>query len=435
MPNMVLINKVTVGAGGSASIDFTGIPQTYTDLVISTSLRTTGTGGYTAITFNSNTSNYTNRWLQGNGAGASSGNNTGRFAEVPNYSTDTASTFSNSQIYIPNYISSNYKSYSSDTVNENNSTTAYMYLIAGLWSDTSAITSIQLSPSSGNFVQYSTAYLYGVTSSTTSAKATGGTITSDGAYFYHAFLSSGTFTPTAPITADVLVLAGGGAGSVWPSGGRNAAGGGAGGLRLLSNQTLTTTGYTVTVGGGGAGGSSGANGTDSSFNATTATGGGRGGNNVQSAGDGGSGGGGNGGNPGDNAGGLGTAGQGNNGGSGKGSATASERAGGGGGGAGVAGNSATINAGGNGGNGSLDYSSWGYITNTGQNVSGTYYYAGGGGGGGTNSLGIAGLGGGSAAANNANSANGTANTGGGSGASSDASGNGGSGLVIVRYAV
>ena len=162
MATYQLISLVTVGSGGAATIDFTSIPSTYTDLLVSTSLRTTGTGGYTAITFNSNTSNYTNRWLQGDGAAATSGNNTGRFAEVPDYSTYTASTFSNSQIYIPNYTSSNNKSYSSDTVNENNATTAYMYLIAGLWSNSSAITSIQLSPSSGNFVQYSTAYLYGI---------------------------------------------------------------------------------------------------------------------------------------------------------------------------------------------------------------------------------------------------------------------------------
>jgi hypothetical protein len=157
-----LISSVTVGSGGAATIDFTSIPSTYTDLLVSTSLRITAASGSTNITFNSNTSNYTNRWLQGDGSSATSGNNAGRFAEVPNYSGYTASTFSNSQIYIPNYASGNNKSYSSDTANENNATQAYMYLIAGLWSNTSAITSIQLSPSSGNFVQYSTAYLYGI---------------------------------------------------------------------------------------------------------------------------------------------------------------------------------------------------------------------------------------------------------------------------------
>ena len=157
-----LISSVTVGSGGAATIDFTSIPQTYTDLVVSTSLRSNVTGGYVNISFNSNTTGYTNRYIQGSGSTATSANNVGRFADISNYSGDTASTFSNGQIYIPNYTSSNNKSYSSDTANENNATQAYMYLIAGLWSNTSAITSIQLSPSSGNFVQYSTAYLYGI---------------------------------------------------------------------------------------------------------------------------------------------------------------------------------------------------------------------------------------------------------------------------------
>ena len=162
MATYQLISSVTVGSGGAATIDFTSIPSTYTDLLISTSSRTTGTSGYIAITFNSNTSSYTNIFIQGDASAATSGSNVGRFAEVPDYSNYTASTFSNSQIYIPNYTSSNNKSYSSDTVNENNSTAAYMYFIAGLWSNTSAITSIGLSPSSGTFVQYSTAYLYGI---------------------------------------------------------------------------------------------------------------------------------------------------------------------------------------------------------------------------------------------------------------------------------
>jgi hypothetical protein len=34
-----LIATTTVGSGGAASIDFTGIPQTYTDLFLVSSLR------------------------------------------------------------------------------------------------------------------------------------------------------------------------------------------------------------------------------------------------------------------------------------------------------------------------------------------------------------------------------------------------------------
>jgi hypothetical protein len=74
----------------------------------------------------------------------------------------TANTFSNGEIYIPNYAGSNYKSWSSDAVTENNATSADMSLVAGLTSITAAITSITIAGAAGNLVQYSTAYLYGV---------------------------------------------------------------------------------------------------------------------------------------------------------------------------------------------------------------------------------------------------------------------------------
>jgi len=66
-------------------------------------------------------------------------------------------------IYIPNYTSSNAKSASIDGVSENNATASYQTIDAFLWNDTSAITSITLTLSGGNFAQYSSASLYGVT--------------------------------------------------------------------------------------------------------------------------------------------------------------------------------------------------------------------------------------------------------------------------------
>jgi hypothetical protein len=80
-------------------------------------------------------------------------------------SSFTASTFANNEVTIPNYTSSNFKSYSVDSVTENNATQAYAIFVAGLWSNTAAITSITLGLSSANFVQYSTAYLYGIKNS------------------------------------------------------------------------------------------------------------------------------------------------------------------------------------------------------------------------------------------------------------------------------
>jgi hypothetical protein len=160
------IATVTVGSGGAATIEFTSIPATYTDLVVKYSLRCTAAETGTNLTINgSSASTYTWRDARSNGATASSADgiaqtalNGGRMT----MSTDTANTFSNNEIYIPNYAGSNNKSVSVDTVTENNATTALMAIIAGLRANTDAITSLTWTPGSGNFAQYSTATLYGI---------------------------------------------------------------------------------------------------------------------------------------------------------------------------------------------------------------------------------------------------------------------------------
>jgi hypothetical protein len=76
----------------------------------------------------------------------------------------TANTFGNSSIYIPNYSGATNKSYSADGVNETNATQAFQELDASLWSNTASITQVTLSVENGNFVQYSSATLYGVKS-------------------------------------------------------------------------------------------------------------------------------------------------------------------------------------------------------------------------------------------------------------------------------
>jgi hypothetical protein len=160
------IATVTVGSGGAANIEFTSIPGTYTDLVIMTSMRGTDTSfqGWN-LYFNGSNTNLTNRYLLGDGSSASSGNFSAGYGGTVAGTNATASTFENSTVYIPNYTSSNNKSYSSDNVAENNATLAYVNLIAGLWSSSSAITSVTLYPQVGNFAQYSTATLYGIKNS------------------------------------------------------------------------------------------------------------------------------------------------------------------------------------------------------------------------------------------------------------------------------
>lgn len=448
MPNnYILLERIELNAS-AASITFSNIPQTgYTDLKVVVSARSdrSGARGYIDVYFNGTFTNQTNRRILGDGSSASSSSEANNWSFIVSGASQTANTFNNAEIYIPNYTSSNAKSFSVDGVQEANETAAYASLVAALTTNTAAITSVTLAPHNGdNFVQYSTFSLYGLaavgTTPTIAPKASGGSIYSDGTYWYHAFRTSGTFTPQVGLTCDALVIAGGGAGS-----GNRAGGGGAGGQLALTSQSLTTTGYTVTVGAGGAGvaaastadGTSGGNSQIGSL--TAAVGGGFGGNWQNGGTAGGSGGGGAGFNGSASVpGGSGTSGQGNAGGAGFVSSEPSSYAkAGGGGGAGSAGSAASSTVAGAGGAGSNTYSSWLSATSTG--VSG--YIAGGGGGGAdlrTGSNGSAGSGG-AGAGGGIN--NGTTNTGSGGGGGSysgsafSGSGSGGSGLVIIRYTI
>ena len=154
----------TVGAGGTSAITFSNIPQNYTDLRIDFSIRTnkSAVNENVFLSVNGSTSNFSARWMFGDGAGVGN-STTARIAGFGNGNTATANTFGSSSIYIPNYTSGNNKSYSSDTALETNATTAYVGLIAGLWSNVTAITSLTLTPETGpTFLQYSTATLYGI---------------------------------------------------------------------------------------------------------------------------------------------------------------------------------------------------------------------------------------------------------------------------------
>ena len=164
MPNtFTKIASVSVGSGGAATMAFTSIPSTYTDLCLKISARSTTTSDWVTLSFNSNTTGYTNKHLQGSGSAASSFNQTTyQFLAINNQSASTASTFSSSDVYIPNYAGSTNKSYSVDTAGEANATAAFMELNAQLWSNTAAITSITLTSLAGNMAQYSTATLYGI---------------------------------------------------------------------------------------------------------------------------------------------------------------------------------------------------------------------------------------------------------------------------------
>ena len=169
-----LIASSTVGAGGVASITFSSIPSTYTDLCLKLSLRSSNTAGSydtVRILLNGNATNISQMDLYGTGSGVGSEalgspeNNTILYTSNAN---NTANTFGNLEIYLPNYANTSYaKTISADGVAENNATASIATLTAALWDSTSAINSVQVTPYSGSytFVQYSTAHLYGIKNS------------------------------------------------------------------------------------------------------------------------------------------------------------------------------------------------------------------------------------------------------------------------------
>jgi hypothetical protein len=435
-------------SSNTAAVTFSSIPSGYTDLVIvfNGSLSSANSPAYR---INGDTaSNYSATDMTGDGSSAQSARNSsvawgtlgGMFATV------TAGNQFSMIINVMNYANTTtYK-----TVMTRTSVAGQMSEASvSLWRSTAAVTSftVQGYNNGGAYATGSTFTLYGIAAEG-QGYATGGLITSDANYYYHAFTSSGTFTPSKALTADILVVAGGGGGS--------GSGAGAGGLLTFASQSLTSgTSYTCTVGAGGAGSSNGqsangSNGGNSQFGALTATvGGGAGvytGGSLLNGLSGGSGSGGTqGGGSGSGAGlgGAGTSGQGYAGGASYTFTASSSSSGGGGGAGGVGGNAPSVNSAGVGGVGytSSLINAMALATGTGQLSSGNYYYAGGGGGGYyVNGSAVAGGlgGGGTGSSNNAAGSSALANTGGGGGGYysetyKTAVYNGGSGVIIVRY--
>ena len=174
-PTYVAIAK-TVLTGSQATVTFSGIVNTYTDLVLLVSSRDDYASGRDNIklTINGTSANYTQRIIYAFGTTAgsvsASGGGTGTYFDYL-YNTaasGTSNTFGSSEIYIPNYLSSTNKPISTSSVAENNATDSTTMVTAGalLWSNTSAITSITLAPALGtNFVSGSRFDLYGIKNS------------------------------------------------------------------------------------------------------------------------------------------------------------------------------------------------------------------------------------------------------------------------------
>lgn len=169
---MELIQTVTVGSGGASSIEFTDIPQDGTDLFLAISGRSNRADTYDIFGVRVNgaiaSNRYFVRYIQATGSANSNLTSSSDYAIWGGYqpaASATSNTFGSIKYYFSNYANTTAEKVTFiESAGENNTSTAYMLLGAGIAKSTSAITSLMVwSFNSANFVQYSTASLYKIT--------------------------------------------------------------------------------------------------------------------------------------------------------------------------------------------------------------------------------------------------------------------------------
>jgi hypothetical protein len=166
------IATVTVGAGGSTSIDFTSISGTYTHLQLRYIARVTDNVNafdINFIRFNSDTgSNYSYHYLTGTGSAVNAGagtSQTSTWGGLWPYNGTTASTYGAGVIDILDYANTNkYKTIRVLSGADANGS-GECFINSGLWMSTSAITSINIKPvGTKTYSQFSHFALYGIKS-------------------------------------------------------------------------------------------------------------------------------------------------------------------------------------------------------------------------------------------------------------------------------
>jgi hypothetical protein len=166
-PTFQLIASATVGSGGG-SVSFANIPQTYTDLLVKASTRSTRSAGEDGVSVTLNGNGATS-WVlaTANGSTTTSGTNSSlgygnSWSGRTDAASNSSSTFGNFELYIPNYASNNAKVYSSDAVMEDKSSIAYMSFESMYLSTTTPVSTLAFVGANANLAQYSTVYLYGI---------------------------------------------------------------------------------------------------------------------------------------------------------------------------------------------------------------------------------------------------------------------------------
>jgi hypothetical protein len=172
MPNTIALLSSTTVTTPVATVSINSIPQTYTDLLLYVSSRTTDTTSSNMITdvlvrFNGSTSNYQQYFSRNNTNSPNSFTNTPAsyaYGLAGAGRNATANTFGSASMYIPNYTVANSKNHFIKSAVETNVAAfdSANLIVAGTWNDTAAITSIVLFEGYANFATNTTINLYGI---------------------------------------------------------------------------------------------------------------------------------------------------------------------------------------------------------------------------------------------------------------------------------
>ena len=160
------IATVSVGSGGAAEIEFTSIPASFAHLQVRMLLRsdTAAVQSTSKIEINGDTgANYKGHELRGDGSTASATNTSGIRVHVTPAASAAANIFGACIIDIPDYANTSKNTTVRVLGSHDRNGAGQVNLYSGLWINTSAVTSLKFTDEgAGNFVQYSTAALFGV---------------------------------------------------------------------------------------------------------------------------------------------------------------------------------------------------------------------------------------------------------------------------------
>ena len=156
------IARVVASNSSSNFVDFTNIPQIYTDLLIKTSAKSTKSGFVVdnfSLHFNGNSSTYPFKSVGFNGSSVYNDSGTTVYGAFLGTAAGASAThWGISNIYILNYTSSSLPK----TTSIENGAGTYVSLTAFSRNETNPITSIRIYAGGGNIEQHSSFTLYGI---------------------------------------------------------------------------------------------------------------------------------------------------------------------------------------------------------------------------------------------------------------------------------